>query len=261
MPAGSPSSPDLAGDWARPSFDLATDSVGVLDGARLVAAAEVTRGGRRAEGAVLPGHRGRGIGTWLAAWTEHRAESPGHRVQTAPDGSLPQRLLLAVGTTWHTSWVLERRRAGRWPSGRCPPATRSRRPTLGSASGGVRGDPGRVRRVGRTGARHLRGLGGDDGTAPGASAVAAPRGRARRGRRGRVVHHRRQPGREGSWTSSPSLGRTAGRASRRPCWPTPSARPATTVRRAASCRPTHARARSTSTSRSGWRSPGCGPTW
>lgn len=101
---------DIAGDWARPSFDLAADSIGVFDGDRLVGAAEVTRGGARAEGAVLPGERGRGIGSWLAAWTEQRATSLGSaRVgQVTPDDSLPQRLLVGRGyTLGHTSWVLE----------------------------------------------------------------------------------------------------------------------------------------------------------
>ena len=101
---------DIAGDWARPSFNVATDSIGVFDGERLVGAAEVTRSGARAEGAVRPGERGRGIGSWLAAWTERRATSLGSsRVgQVAPDGSLPQRLLLGRGYTLsHTSWVLE----------------------------------------------------------------------------------------------------------------------------------------------------------
>ncbi len=101
---------DIAGDWARPSFDLGRDSMGVLQGDRLVAAAEVTRGGSRAEGAVLPAVRGRGIGSWLVAWTEARAESRGSRRvgQTTPDRSLPQRLLLARGyRLGHTSWVLE----------------------------------------------------------------------------------------------------------------------------------------------------------
>ena len=101
---------DIAGDWARPSFDLATDSIGVFDGDRLVGAAEVTTGGARAEGAVLPGERGRGIGSWLAAWTEQRATALGSSRlgQVAPDGSLPQRLLRGRGyTLGHTSWVLE----------------------------------------------------------------------------------------------------------------------------------------------------------
>ena len=101
---------DLAGDWARPSFDIAADSIGVFDGERLVGAAEVTRGGSRSEGAVLPGDRGRGIGSWLVTWIEHRAKAMGSgRVgQVAPDGSLPQRLLLQRGyRLGHTSWVLE----------------------------------------------------------------------------------------------------------------------------------------------------------
>ncbi|HYN67342.1 MAG TPA: GNAT family N-acetyltransferase [Ornithinibacter sp.] len=109
---------DIEGDWARPSFDLATDSVGVFDGDRLVGAAEVTRAGARAEGAVLPGARGRGIGSWLADWTERRATSLGStRVgQVVPDDSLPQRLLLGRGyTLGHTSWVLE------LPEGRAVP--------------------------------------------------------------------------------------------------------------------------------------------
>jgi mycothiol synthase len=109
---------DIAGDWARPSFDLSTDSIGVLDGGRVVAAAEVTRGGTRAEGAVLPEVRGRGLGSWLAAWTEQRAASMGSsRVgQTSPDRSLPQRLLTGRGyRLGHTSWVLE------LPEGRAVP--------------------------------------------------------------------------------------------------------------------------------------------
>jgi GNAT superfamily N-acetyltransferase len=101
---------DIAGDWARPSFDLAADSIGVLDGDRIVAAGEVTRRGAHAEGAVLPGARGRGIGSWLAAWIEARATQMGStRVgQTTPDGSMPQRLLVGRGyRLGHTAWVLE----------------------------------------------------------------------------------------------------------------------------------------------------------
>ena len=103
-------SEDIAGDWARPSFDLAADSIGVLAGDRIVAAAEVTHRGAHAEGAVLPDARGRGIGSWLAAWTETRATGMGSaRVgQTTPDGSMPQRLLLGRRyRLGHTAWVLE----------------------------------------------------------------------------------------------------------------------------------------------------------
>ncbi|GAA4403634.1 hypothetical protein GCM10023168_15340 [Fodinibacter luteus] len=101
---------DLAGDWARPSFDLATDSIGILEAEQFVAAAEVTRGGTRAEGAVHPAVRGRGLGSWLLRWTESRARTMGATTvgQTTPDGSAAQRLLLTQGyRLGHTSWVLE----------------------------------------------------------------------------------------------------------------------------------------------------------
>lgn len=48
---------DLRSDWGRPSFDLADDSVVVLDGDRLVAYAEVFSG--RAWARVHPDARGR----------------------------------------------------------------------------------------------------------------------------------------------------------------------------------------------------------
>lgn len=101
---------DIAADWARPSVSLETDSMGVWEGDRLLGGAEVTKGGRGAEGAVDPQARGRGIGSWLAAWTERRATEAGsHRVgQTVPVGSAAERLLRARGyALGHTSWVLE----------------------------------------------------------------------------------------------------------------------------------------------------------
>ncbi len=100
---------DLEADWARPSVDLALDSVGVFEGDALRGAAEVTRGGTRAEGAVLPQARGRGIGSWLAAWTEARAAARGAASvgQSTPDGSAAQRLLVGRGyRLGHTAWVL-----------------------------------------------------------------------------------------------------------------------------------------------------------
>ncbi len=80
---------DLAGDWSRPSFDMAHDSIGVFEDGHVVAAAEVTRGGTRAEGAVHPDVRGRGIGSWLVDWTESRARAHGAASvgQNTPDGS------------------------------------------------------------------------------------------------------------------------------------------------------------------------------
>ncbi|MGL5929524.1 MAG: GNAT family N-acetyltransferase [Dermatophilaceae bacterium] len=100
---------DLAGDWARPSFDLATDSIGVFAGDLLVGAAEVSRGGTRAEGAVHPDTRGRGIGSWLLGWCETRAAEQGAATvgQSVPVGSAAERILRARGYDdgW-TSWVL-----------------------------------------------------------------------------------------------------------------------------------------------------------
>lgn len=101
---------DIEADWSRPSADLARDTVGVVDGGRLVGAAEVSRSGTRAEGAVPPGERGRGIGSWLVGWTEQRAAGMGAaRVgQSVPTGSAAHRLLEARGyRLGHTSWVLE----------------------------------------------------------------------------------------------------------------------------------------------------------
>lgn len=100
---------DIEGDWQRPSFDLASHSVGVFDGEQLVAAGEVYRA-RRGEASVHPEHRGRGIGTWLARWVEDCARRGGGTVvgQTAPAGSSAEALLTALGyrEAW-TSWVLE----------------------------------------------------------------------------------------------------------------------------------------------------------
>ena len=190
---------DIAGDWARPSFDLATDSVGVFDGGRLVGAAEVTRGGARAEGAVLPGERGRGIGSWLAAWTEERATSLGSsRVgQVTPEGSLPQRLLLGRGyTLGHTSWVLElpegREIANRplpegYALGTGDTAERERAAYVVIQDAFDEWE-GRVR-------ESFEDWAATTVRRPALGAVAAARRRARRSGGGRLVHHPRQPGR------------------------------------------------------------------
>ncbi len=100
---------DIEGDWQRPSFDLATQSVGVFDGDELVAAGEVYKG-RRGEASVHPDHRGRGIGTWLARWTEDCARRSGGTVvgQSVPADSSAEQMFRALGYRegW-TSWVLE----------------------------------------------------------------------------------------------------------------------------------------------------------
>jgi mycothiol synthase len=101
---------DILSDWRRPSFDLTTDSIAVFDDERLVGEAEVFKG-RRAEVVVRPDAWGRGIGTWLLAWTERRALRAGGTLigQTVQD-----TLAAAVDLfrrhgyepLW-TSWVLE----------------------------------------------------------------------------------------------------------------------------------------------------------
>lgn len=100
---------DIVGDWQRPAFDLASQSVGVLDEDRLVAYGEVYRG-RWADAAVDPGYRGRGIGTALSAWTRRVSARDGGTLvgQPVPGGSPGERLLSALGyrALW-TSWVLE----------------------------------------------------------------------------------------------------------------------------------------------------------
>ena len=100
---------DIVGDWQRPSFDVATSTLGVLDGDRLVAYAEVG-GEQRSDAAVLPAYRGRGIGTALAAWVRDTARSRGETVvgMAVPQGSPGDRLLASLGyaVRWE-SWVLE----------------------------------------------------------------------------------------------------------------------------------------------------------
>ncbi|TIC83024.1 GNAT family N-acetyltransferase [Nocardioides sp. GY 10127] len=99
---------DIVGDWQRPSFDLAASTVGVRDDdGTLVAYAEVH--GDRAEVAVHPDHRRRGIGTFLAGWCTDLARSRGERVVGSPalEGSPADALLSSLGwrVRWQ-SWVL-----------------------------------------------------------------------------------------------------------------------------------------------------------
>ena len=100
---------DIVSDWARPSHDLGARSVGVWDGDTLVAYAELM-GADRADTAVLPSHRGRGIGTWLARWLQDLGRRIGSSVvgMPVPQGSPGDRLLEDLGfrVRW-TSWVLK----------------------------------------------------------------------------------------------------------------------------------------------------------
>ena len=99
---------DLVAEWQRPSYDLAGSSVAVLDGDRIVAYAELMHPDRY-DAAVLPDHRGRGIGTWLAGWIRDLARSRGSEIvgMPVPEGSDGDRLLTALDyfVRW-TSWVL-----------------------------------------------------------------------------------------------------------------------------------------------------------
>ena len=100
---------DIVGDWARPSFDVASSTIGVFDGDRLVGYAEHTAADR-GDAAVHPDYRGRGIGTALARWTQDTARSRGATLvgMPVPQGSPGDRLLEALGyhVRW-TSWVLK----------------------------------------------------------------------------------------------------------------------------------------------------------
>ncbi len=100
---------DILGDWGRPSYDVSAGTVGVLDGDRLVAYAEMM-GADRGDAAVLPDYRGRGIGTVLAGWMQAKARAAGSAVigMPVPQGSPGDRLLEALGyhVRWE-SWVLK----------------------------------------------------------------------------------------------------------------------------------------------------------
>jgi mycothiol synthase len=113
---------DIVGDWARPSYDLAAQSVGVLDGDRLIAYAEVIGPGR-GDAAVHPDHHGRGIGTWLAHWMQDRARAQGDAEvgMPVPAGSPGEVLLRELGyrVRWH-SWVLALPEGRELPDRRLP---------------------------------------------------------------------------------------------------------------------------------------------
>lgn len=114
---------DLVSDWARPSHDLGARSVGVFDGDTLVAYAELS-GADRADTSVLPSHRGRGIGTWLAHWLQHLGRRVGSTAigMPVPQGSPGDLLLEGLGfrVRW-TSWVLTLPEGATIPERELPP--------------------------------------------------------------------------------------------------------------------------------------------
>src|SRR5690348_4201270 len=100
---------DVVADWQRPSYDVHAGTIGVFAGDALVAYAELS-GPDRAFVAVHPDHRGRGLGTALAGWTQRRAREGGSTVvgMPVPSGSAGERLLTGLGyrPRW-TSWILQ----------------------------------------------------------------------------------------------------------------------------------------------------------
>jgi len=100
---------DVVSEWQRPSYDLATSSLGVFDGDRLVAYADLVHPDFGYTG-VLPAERGRGIGSALADWLEALARSGGTELLSnqVPQGGPAYRLLVARGyrERW-TAWDLE----------------------------------------------------------------------------------------------------------------------------------------------------------
>ncbi|HET6667540.1 MAG TPA: GNAT family N-acetyltransferase [Intrasporangium sp.] len=101
---------DVLSDWQRPSYDVATSTMGVFDGGgRMVAYADVA-GPDHAYAAVRPDHQGRGIGTAIAAWIQDTARTRGStRIGSqVPEGSAADRLMADLGyrLRW-TAWDLE----------------------------------------------------------------------------------------------------------------------------------------------------------
>jgi GNAT superfamily N-acetyltransferase len=100
---------DIVSDWARPSWDVATHTIGVFDGDRLVGYGEIT-GADRGDAAVHPDYRRRGIGTAIAGWMQQTARALGGTGygSPVPQGSPGDRLLEKLGyrVRW-TSWVLD----------------------------------------------------------------------------------------------------------------------------------------------------------
>lgn len=100
---------DIAGDWARPSMDIALDVVLVEEGGQVIAYGE--QFGGRAFAHVHPTARGRGIGSALAAWTEQHARVHGLAQvgQTVSTSAVHARALLESRgylPRWD-SWILK----------------------------------------------------------------------------------------------------------------------------------------------------------
>lgn len=100
---------DVLEDWQRPSYDIASSTIGVLDGDRLVAYGDLSGPGV-AYAAVHPSYQGRGIGSAIAQWLQARGRERGYASIGAqmPEGSAADRLMADLGydERW-TAWDLE----------------------------------------------------------------------------------------------------------------------------------------------------------
>jgi mycothiol synthase len=85
---------DAVAIFGRPSLEPERDSIGVRDGRALVAFG-LQLGPRITFVHVLPGHRGRGIGTWLMRWSQDAARAIGAPV-TAQEISDNERGAIAL---------------------------------------------------------------------------------------------------------------------------------------------------------------------
>lgn len=114
---------DVAGDWQRPTMDLATDVVVVEEHGEVVAYAEQFQG--RAFAHVHPAVRGRGLGTALADWTEDHARARGlaqvgQTIASTAETSLALLRGRGYQPRWE-SWILRRDLEGSEPAAAVPP--------------------------------------------------------------------------------------------------------------------------------------------
>jgi len=101
---------DAAGFWRDPTFDPVADSRLVRVGGRPVAVATAFRNGW-VHAAVVPEHRGRGLGTALADWAEARQRQRGlsrcEQESFAGDAASTAFLAARGYVAAHESWSLE----------------------------------------------------------------------------------------------------------------------------------------------------------
>lgn len=100
---------DILGDWAAPSYDLGSQSIGFFEGDALVAYGEVDR--KRLEAHVAVDHRGQGIGTALFRWAIDKARELGYdRLGQSLSVTNSDAIALVTrhgGELLWTSWILE----------------------------------------------------------------------------------------------------------------------------------------------------------